>query len=186
MRIAVLIIGLLLGFLMFLQTVLIYAGSSATEQEDLAGSAAIGIFMAVIWLVACALVIAFPMFSAGMFIAAGALGLLAAGTSEFEDLYIWAGISFGLAFMAILGGRGKKKAEAAIRAEHLRRTDHEERMETLLRQQRDHVRFPNPASHTPAQNFCTSCGVRNEPGSRFCAECGAALTPATLAATPPN
>lgn len=182
MRIAVLIIGLLLGLLMFLQTVLVYAGASATEQDDLAGAAAGGVFMAFLWLVACALVLPFPVASVVLFALAGLIGFAAGASSDFADLPVWGGISFVLAVMAFFGWRGKRAATREVREERQRQIARDERMETLLRQQRDQVRYPSPnapvmsAATTVAsnQNFCTSCGARNEPGSRFCAECGTA------------
>jgi len=125
MRVAVLIIGLLLGLAMFLQTLIVFAGSSATEQEDLAGSAAIGVLMAVLWLIACALVIGFPMVSVVLFAIAGIFGLLAASTSEFTDLYMWAVVSFALALMSWFGWRGKRKADR-------KQAERDARMDALL------------------------------------------------------
>jgi hypothetical protein len=182
MRIAVLIIGLLLGLLMFLQTVLVYAGASATEQDDLAGAAAVGVFMALLWLVACALVIAFPMISVVLFVLAGVFGFAAGASSDFADLPIWGGVSLVLAAMSFFGWRGKKRSASEAAAERQRQFERDERLESLIREQRSHP-VASPAQQpmsvsggAPArQNFCTSCGARNEPGSRFCGECGVAM-----------
>ena len=67
MRLAVLIIGLLLGLLMFLQTFIVYGLSDVVNDETNNEAAAIGVLMALLWLVACALVIAFPMVSVILF-----------------------------------------------------------------------------------------------------------------------
>lgn len=132
MRVAVLIIGLLLGLVMFLQTVVVYAASSATEKDDLAASAAIGVLMAIMWLVACALVIGFPMVSVVLFTLAGIFGILSASTAEFSDLYVWGSISFVLAAMAWFGWRGKKAARREELAERQRQLDRDARLEALL------------------------------------------------------
>ena len=55
MRVAVLIIGLLLGLLMFLQSVLVYGLSDATNADD-TDAMAVGVMVALLWLIACAFV----------------------------------------------------------------------------------------------------------------------------------
>jgi hypothetical protein len=132
MRVAVLIIGLLLGLALFLQTLIVYAASSASEQDDLAASAAIGVLMAVMWLVACALVLGFPMASVVIFALAGVFGLLSAGTAEFHDLYVWGGISFVLALLSWFGWRGKRSAQREANAERQRQRDRDAQLDALL------------------------------------------------------
>jgi len=109
MRIAVLILGLLLGAVMFLQTFLANVLGSATDDEGVTTAASVGLFMALLWLVACALVIPAPLVAVGIFVLAGILGFAASG--EFPDLAVWGGVSIVLAFFSFLGWRGKRRGD---------------------------------------------------------------------------
>ena len=109
MRIAVLILGLILGAFMLLQSVLIAGLGAAAEQDDTAGAGAVGLFMALIWLVGCALVIPTPRVAMILFILAGLIGFGASG--EFPDLGIWGGVSLFLAVLSFFGWRGKRRAD---------------------------------------------------------------------------
>lgn len=121
MRIAVLILGLLLGLLMFLQTLLVYGLSDALNDEASAQASAIGVVMALLWLVACAFVLPFPLVSVVAFAIAGLFGFAASG--EFPDLAIWGGVSVVLAVMSIFGWRGKRKHDREVRAEKARQAE---------------------------------------------------------------
>lgn len=121
MRIAVLILGLLLGLLMFLQTLFVYGLSDALNDEASAQASAIGVVMALLWLVACAFVLPFPLVSVVAFAIAGLFGFAASG--EFPDLAIWGGISVVLAVMSIFGWRGKRKQDREVRAEKARQAE---------------------------------------------------------------
>ncbi len=93
------------------------------------------------------------------------------------------GIVFiGLAIMALFGWMGKKKERRERLAELNRQNERDERIESLMRQQRDQVRYPVERQKVTFPNFCPSCRSRNLDDARFCAECGASLTPST---TPP-
>lgn len=135
MRISVLILGLLLGLLMFFQTVLVYAGGSLSDDETLAGSAAIGVLMALMWLVACALVLPFPLASTVFFALAGFFGLIAAATSDFADLYIWAAASAVLALMSFSGWRGKVRDRREAVAERQRQLTRDAQLDEMMRRQ---------------------------------------------------
>lgn len=121
MRIAVLILGLLLGLLMFLQTLFVYGLSDALNDEASAQASAIGVVMALLWLVACAFVLPFPLVSVVAFAIAGLFGFAASG--EFPDLAIWGGVSVVLAVMSIFGWRGKRKQDREVRAEKARQAE---------------------------------------------------------------
>lgn len=121
MRIAVLILGLLLGLLMFLQTLLVYGLSDAINDEASAQASAIGVVMALLWLVACAFVLPFPLVSVVAFAIAGLFGFAASG--EFPDLAIWGSVSVVLAVMSIFGWRGKRKQDREVRAEKARQAE---------------------------------------------------------------
>lgn len=121
MRIAVLILGLLLGLLMFLQTLFVYGLSDALNDEASAQASAIGVVMALLWLVACAFVLPFPLVSVVAFAIAGLFGFAASG--EFPDLAIWGSVSVVLAVMSIFGWRGKRKQDREVRAEKARQAE---------------------------------------------------------------
>ncbi len=109
MRIAVLIIGLLLGAILFIQSFLGNALSSATDQEGMQESTSVGLLVALMWLVACALVIAAPRIAMFIFIAAGLLAFAASG--DFPDLAYWGGVSLFLAVLSFFGWRGKRRSD---------------------------------------------------------------------------
>lgn len=115
MRVGVLIIGLILGGIMFLQAVIVGGLSEAIGEEETSNAAAWGVFMALLWLIACAVVIPLPRVAAGLFVGAGAIGIIAATSSEFADLGVWGGVSLVLAVMAYFGYRGKQRADAKER-----------------------------------------------------------------------
>lgn len=107
MRVAVLILGLILGAIMFAQTFLVNVLSNAVDEQGSSESSAVGLLMALMWLVACALVIPAPRFAAIIFVLAGVLGFAASG--DFPDLAIWGGVSLVLAVFAFFGWRGKRR-----------------------------------------------------------------------------
>jgi hypothetical protein len=163
MRVAVLILGLILGAFMFFQTFLVYSLSGVTSNSRTGEAGAIGLFMALLWLVACALVIPIPLVSAAVFTVAGILGF--AMSSNFPDLAYWGGISIILAVLSLIGWFMKRRE--ARRAEAREAQRHAEVVASVSR----------PA---PASVACSSCGTWNTQGSRFCSECGTALSATTL------
>lgn len=97
MRVTVLIAGLLLGAIMFLQTFLVSALGSAAQDQRSEQAGSIGLMMAFLWLIACAFVMPLPMVSVVLFVVAGLLGFAYSG--DFSDLAIWSGISLALAVL---------------------------------------------------------------------------------------
>lgn len=67
--------------------------------------------MALIWLVACGLVIPLPMIAMNLFLVAGLIGVASAGPLDFPDLAIWGVVSFVLALFSFFGWRGKVKQQ---------------------------------------------------------------------------
>lgn len=141
MRIAVLILGLLLGLLMFFQAFLAYALSSAFSTEEQASAMAVGVFVCIIWLVACAFVIGFPLFSAIAFIVSAILAFAISG--DFPDMGVWGSVALILAAMSFFGWRGKVKRRRAEAAELQRQRERDDRLEALLAQQRGGRWMPN-------------------------------------------
>jgi len=107
-RIATLIIGLLLGAILFIQSLLIAALSDAANTEHDGSDGATGLLMALLWLVACGLVIPAPRIAMLLFVASGIGGLAAAGPLDFPDLAYWGVVSLVLSAFAYLGYRGKR------------------------------------------------------------------------------
>lgn len=119
MRLATLIISLVLSLGLFIQSCAVAVGGSISEDlstaaadrreaEDLAGGGGIGIFAALLWLVAAAFVMNKPKISMWLFVVAG-LFCLIGGATGFSDLFIWAVVSFAFALMAWRGTKEKEK-----------------------------------------------------------------------------
>jgi len=133
MRVTVLILGLLLGLVMFLQTMLVYGLSNAVDDTNSASAGAVGVLMALMWLVACAFVMPLPMVSVIVFAIAGLFGFAASG--EFPDLGIWGGISLVLAVLSFFGWRGKRKDTRERQEEKARQAERDRMLEDMLRRQ---------------------------------------------------
>jgi hypothetical protein len=162
MRIAVLIIGLVLSFGLFWQSVLITGLSDAANDEQTQGAGAIGVLMAIIWLVACGFVLPKPRISMMLFAIAALLGV--AGWSDFSDLKVWSGISVALAILSYFGYRGKMKQQSKDDAR-------DATMQQLLANQ---AAVAAPAGTVTAV-ACPACGSMERLGARFCGSCGTAL-----------
>lgn len=182
MRFVVLILGLLLGALMFVQTFAVYALSGVANDERTSQAGAVGLFMALIWLVASALVLAAPFLSTLAFALAGLLGLSAATT--FPDLEIWGGASVVLSGMSLLAWIAKRRtARRETRRQALEAQRHSELLaavsssplavDAAFRLDDPGVSLLPPGDAQDVR--CSSCGAANRQGSRFCGDCGAAL-----------
>src|SRR4051794_14869328 len=110
MRIAVLILGLILGVIMFFETLLASGISGATDDRVTGNAGTAGLAMAFLWLVAVALVIPLPLASVAAFVIAGIVGLTTA-TGIYKDLAVWGGVSLVLAFLSLIGWWGKRRGE---------------------------------------------------------------------------
>lgn len=131
MRVTVLILSLLLGAVMFVQTFLVYGLSSAVDDQSSSQSGAVGLLMSLLWLVAAAFVIPLPIVSVIAFVIAGLFGFAASG--DFSDLAMWGGISLVLALLSLFGWRGKRKGDLEARREKIRQLERDERLEEMLR-----------------------------------------------------
>lgn len=164
MRVAVLIIGLLLSVGLFLQSLAGNALTSIAEDEGGQGATAIGVFMALIWVVASAIVIAKPRISMVLFGISAVFGV--AGWSDFPDLKFWSGVAVFLAVLSYLGYRGKMKQQA-------KEAERDATMQQLLANQAA-MASAAPVG-TVAAVTCPNCGSMERPGARFCGSCGGAL-----------
>ena len=105
MRIATLIISLVLSMALLVQSCAVYAASSVvgslseegttdkTEADATAGGGAVGIFMALLWLVAAGFVMAKPKVSMWLFSVAAVFGVIGVRTGLLRRCSIWAGAS---------------------------------------------------------------------------------------------
>ena len=109
MRILVMIIGLILGSVLFLQSLLGTALFNMAEDEGGTASISMGLLVALVWLVACALVIPLPRVATGLFVVGALLAFAASG--DFPDLAIWGGVSLFLAVLSFFGWRGKRRGD---------------------------------------------------------------------------
>lgn len=167
MRIAVLVIGLLLGLLLFVQTFLVYVLGSAGSDTSLAGAGAAGLLVALLWLLASAFVIGVPLLSTIVFGVAGFIALAASSGSEFSDLQIWGAASFVLAALSFVGlltkRRGARVAERKL----------QERDARLAASIRESISTTNLNQIPASARFCPECGSSQSTSSRFCQDCGA-------------
>ena len=109
MRVAVAIISLVLMLAVGLQSCALAFGASLGSDENLAGGAAVGIIMALLFLVGGAFAVGYPLVSLIAFALAGVSGLIAGSATEFSDLIVWAIVSFVLAGLSYFGMREKRK-----------------------------------------------------------------------------
>lgn len=162
MRIAVLIIGLVLTVGMFIQAVIVGGLSSAVNDEATGESAAVGVLMALLWLISCGFVIPMPRVSMVLFAIAGLLGFAASG--NFPDLAVWGGASLVLSVLSYFGYRGKRKADR-------KEAERDAMMRQVLAAQQSQLGFAAPAGTRPPA-ACVRCGSMMEAGARFCPNCG--------------
>lgn len=130
MRIAVLIIGLLLGAFMFMQSaVLAVAGDT-----DISAGGAIGLIVAFCWLICCALVLSFPLVSTIGFVVSAFFAMIAA-TTGFSDMWLWCAVSVALALMSFFGWKGKKRSDREKSIERDRQNQRDAMFERVMQQQ---------------------------------------------------
>lgn len=167
MRVAVLIIGLLVGLLLFIQS---WAAGALGEFADASGATetagGAGLLMALCWLLACALVIPFPLASTIIFAVTVPIGLFTP-TGDFGDLRFHGAVAVALTIMAFFGWRGKKQADEEKLEERERQRGRDERLEALLVQ-----RHAAPSKLVSSTIPCPSCGHISGPRARFCEDCG--------------
>jgi hypothetical protein len=94
------------------QSCTVYVGGSALGQQGTAQGGALGLFVALLFLVGGAFARPFPLVSFLAFLAAGLLGLAGGTTTAFTDLTLWAIASLGLAILSFLSIREKRRASA--------------------------------------------------------------------------
>lgn len=130
MRIAVLIIGLLLGLLMSIQSIAV--AMVGAGDDSIAG--AIGVIAAVLWLSGCGFVMGFPKVSANIFLITASLCLLGA-TIGFGALYMWSIAALSLMAMSSFGWREKRKEDYERSVEQERQCQRDMMLERMMQKQ---------------------------------------------------
>ena len=162
MRLATMLLGFFGSLIVIVQGFVASSLFSAGHDEKRAGATAGGFFAGIIGLVASALVMAFPLFSAILFGICGLIGY-AAAAGGFADMWVHGTAYLILAVMAFFGWRGKKRDAREKAAEKTRQSERDAQLLSLLSSQQ------NGRSGTA----CPSCGEVVPTGSKFCVSCGA-------------
>lgn len=105
MRIATMIISLILTLIVGLQSCTLYAGGSMTRDQGISGGGAIGIVIALLFLIGGAFAMGVPKLSTFAFGLAGLLGIAVGSGGTFRDLTIWGVVAIILAVMSYFGDR---------------------------------------------------------------------------------
>ena len=113
MRLATTIISLVVMLIVGLQSCVAYVGGGATSNQDLSGAGAVGLLVALLFLIGAAFAIGVPIISVGSFGLAALLALAVGFTSGFVDLRIWGFVSLVLAVMSYFGFRSRRRRGTA-------------------------------------------------------------------------
>ncbi|MCJ2100026.1 hypothetical protein [Methylobacterium sp. E-046] len=108
MRIAVLIIGLCLSLAVGLQSCAVSLGGGMAKDQTISAGGALGVLVALLYLLGSAFALGLPRASVAMFLIAAPLGIGVGSSSGFHDLRIWGFVALALAAMAYLGVREQR------------------------------------------------------------------------------
>jgi len=87
-------LSLVLMVLVSAQSCAVYVGGSALDQQGAAEGGALGLLVALLFLVGGAFAMPFPLASLVAFLLSGLLGLASVASTSFSDLTIWGVASF--------------------------------------------------------------------------------------------
>ena len=120
MRVAALILGLILSFGLFIQSVLLATAESLDDalnnRENESESGGVGVLVSLVYLIASALVIAKPRFSMWTFAIGAVIAVLGAVSTDFSDLWFWAVVGAILAVLSWRASIEKRQKDAEERA----------------------------------------------------------------------
>jgi hypothetical protein len=111
-RIATMILGLILMVIVGLQSCAVSFGGSLANRQGVEEGGAVGVVIALLFLVGAAFALVFPLVSLVCFALGGILGLAAGATTPFTDLTIWGVVSLVLVVLSFFGWREKRKRRA--------------------------------------------------------------------------
>jgi len=103
------ILSLMLMLVVGFQSCAVSVGDSVLGEPAKTQGGAIGILMALLFLVGGAFALGFPLVSLAAFLVAGMFGITAGSTTSFSDLSVWGWISLALAVLSFFGWREKRK-----------------------------------------------------------------------------
>lgn len=104
------IVALALMMIVGLQSLVVMAGSSMLEDTATADAAALGVLIALLFLVGVAFAIGLPTVSLESFLLAALIGVLGGTSSSFTDLTYWGVVALILAVLSYFGRREKRRA----------------------------------------------------------------------------
>ena len=110
MRMAVGILGLVVGLLAFLQSCAVYVGSDMTGDTATSEAGAVGLVVGLAYLVGGAFAFGLPTVSLVVFALAALAAFAAAASGEFADLNVW---GFGALILAVLSFVARRKGQRA-------------------------------------------------------------------------
>lgn len=116
MRIATMILALLLMLMVGLQSCAVSFGGELGSDEGMAQGGAVGILVALLFMVGGAFALPFPLVSLISFSGAALFAVAAAATTPFSDLSFWAIAALvlaGMSFFGILEKRKKAQEQAS-------------------------------------------------------------------------
>ncbi|MCC6945491.1 MAG: zinc ribbon domain-containing protein [Thermomicrobiales bacterium] len=179
MRIAILIVGLLLWIIAFVQITLVANLAEWADANDTQTAAGLGFVGLISWLVALIIVLPWPRAAMWLFLVAGGLMLL--GSGDFGDLAVWGSIAILLGVFSYVGLRQKRKKDAKESerdAMFAQMVAHQQTMASVM--SAPLVAAPAAASPIPVTGesvTCTECGQPIATASAFCPSCGAKQVP---------
>lgn len=103
------VVSLVLMFIVGLQSLVVMAGSSMLEDTATADAAALGVLIALLFLIGGAFSLGVPTVSLVSFVLAGLIGILAGMSSSFTDLTYWGVVGLILAVLSYFGRREKRR-----------------------------------------------------------------------------
>lgn len=116
MRVATTILSLVLMVAVGAQSCAVYVGGSALGQEGAAEGGALGLFVALAFLVGGAFALPLPLVSVAAFLVAALFGLAGGAATSFTDLTYWGLAALVLAVLSFLGVREKRRQRAQSRS----------------------------------------------------------------------
>lgn len=107
MRVAVLILGLILAVVIFVQSAAIGTANALGDKSSSSGSA--GFLVGVIFLIGAAFAIGVPRVSLVAFLLAAVIAIPVGASSAFSDLLVWGVVALALAAMSYFGHRERRR-----------------------------------------------------------------------------
>jgi hypothetical protein len=111
MRVATMAIALVLSMLVLLQSCTVSVGGSMAKNEGLAQGGAIGVLLALLYLIGGAFALGVPIISVVAFLLGGLIALaVVASNPAFADLQVLGWVAIALAVVSFFGHREKRRS----------------------------------------------------------------------------